>query len=148
MLLRSRAVAAYFAGDYVQAIEEARRWVTVTRASEDHFGLSDALVFLGVVLTPAAPDDARRGVRRIAGHHRADGIPSSLALDTLDGRRLPPDREESERAVSLLDEAIDVGTRCGDQMAVSVSISNKGTISARSGDWHSALAAAVDAAEL
>ena len=147
LLLRSRAVAAYFAGDYVQAIEEARRWVTVTRASEDHFGLSDALVFLGVVLTPAAPDDAREAFDESLVITRADGIPSSLALNlsTVAGY-LPI--EESERAVSLLDEAIDVGTRCGDQMAVSVSISNKGTISARSGDWHSALAAAVDAAEL
>jgi predicted ATPase/class 3 adenylate cyclase len=146
LLLRSRAVAAYFGGDFDRARDEARSWVTATRASEDHFGLSDALIFLGVVLTVGAPDDAREAFEEALSVARADGIPSSLALNlsTVAGY-LPIG--ESERAVSLLDEAIDVGVRCGDHMAVTSAIAHKGVISARRGDWRSALAAAADATE-
>ena len=121
--------------------------MTAARASEDHFGLSDALIFLGVVLLQlAAPDDAREAFEEALRVARADGIPSSLALNlsTVAGY-LPI--EESERAVSLLDEAIDVGIRCGDHMAVTPRSCTRGCIAARRGDWRSALAAAADATE-
>ena len=109
-------------------------------------GLSDALIFLGVVLTVGAPEDAREAFDEALSVARADGIPSSLALNlsTVAGY-LPI--EESERAVSLLDEAIDVGVRCRDHMAITSAIAHKGVISARRGDWRSALAAAADATE-
>ena len=144
LLLRSRAVAAYFGGNVDRAIEEARAWVTVARASEDHFGLADALLFLGVVLRTAEPDGARAAFDEALRVGRADAIPSSLALilSTVAGY-LPVD--ESERAVSLLDEAIDIGNRCGDAMAVYASIMHKGVLAARRGDWRSALAAGADA---
>ena len=69
------------------------------------------------MLLTAEPDGARAAFDEALRVGRADGIPSSLALilSTVAGY-LPVD--ESERAVSLLDEAIDIGNRCGDAMAV------------------------------
>jgi predicted ATPase/class 3 adenylate cyclase len=147
LLFRTRAIDAYFRGDFDQSAKEARAWVTVVRASEDQFGLSDALVLLGVALINVAPEDALEAFDEAVRLARADGIPSSLSINLAVAAGYLP-IEESEKALAMLDEAIDIGTRCGDHMAVSLSIGNKGTIAARSGDWRSTLAAAAAAAEL
>ena len=51
------------------------------------------------------------------------------------------------RALALLDEAIEVGARIGDLMGVALATKNKGWIAARRGDWMLALQAAVDTSE-
>ena len=55
--------------------------------------------------------------------------------------------EESERALALLDEAIEIGTRIGDRLGVSNAMGIKARIAARRGDWRTALQVAVDSAE-
>ena len=55
--------------------------------------------------------------------------------------------EESQRALALLDEAIEIGTRIGDRQSVSNAMGIKARIAARRGDWRTALQGAVDAAE-
>ena len=94
----------------------------------------------------AEPDDARdRPSRKRFASGGLTRSPSSLALilSTVAGY-LPVD--ESERAMSLLDEAIDVGNRCGDAMAVYASIMHKGVPGATR-CLASALAASADATE-
>ena len=55
--------------------------------------------------------------------------------------------EESQRALALLDEAIEIGTRIGDRRGVSNAIASRARIAARRGDWRTALQGAVDSAE-
>ncbi len=55
--------------------------------------------------------------------------------------------EESERALALLDEAIEVGTRLGDRYFVSVAIGSRGVLALRRGDWRTALHTAVERVE-
>ena len=77
---------------------------------------------------------------------RAAGIDTVLAfgLSTL-ATWLPS--EESQRALALLDEAIEVSTRIGDRLGAANAMGNVAGIAARGGDWRTALRAAVDSAE-
>ena len=76
---------------------------------------------------------------------RAGGVPSSIAM-TLSGCAGSLPLEEADRALELLDEAIEVGTEVGDHMAVDLAWLNKGMIAARRGDWRTALRLAADTA--
>ena len=55
--------------------------------------------------------------------------------------------EDPERALSLCDEAIEVGHRIGDPMAVAAAMQNKGAIAAQRSEWHTALHSSLNAAE-
>ena len=55
--------------------------------------------------------------------------------------------EESDRALALLDEAIDLGIRSGDRMSVAMATTNKAGVAARRGEWRAALLTSIDAAE-
>ena len=117
------------------------------RAAGDAYELALALVMLSIALlatntldaATAAADEAVR-VARAAGLDTA----LSLGLPRL-AIMLPV--EDSERALALCDEAIEVGTRIGDHRAVAAANGHKGMIAGRRGDWHTALRASVDAAE-
>ncbi len=145
-LLRARAVAAYFAGDVEPAIADVEAWVALARASEDHYELSDALVVLGSARSLAEPEVGLGLLREAVRAARAAGIPSSLAIN-LAGVAGSLPKEESEQALGMLDEAIEVANELGDHMAVTIAIQMRGTIASRSGDWLTGLGAAVDAAE-
>jgi hypothetical protein len=55
--------------------------------------------------------------------------------------------EESQRAFTLYDEAIEIGTRIGDRRGVWDAIASRAVIAARRGDWRTALQGAADSAE-
>ena len=153
-LLRARGVVAFFVGDVAQALADADAWVALARASEDHFGLSDALILLASVRFlgfrgshgEATPDDALALFDEAVRASRDAGIPSSLALNLSTVAGFLP-VEESDRALALLEEAIDVGVASGGHLAVTLALAARGRVAALAGEWRTALRAAVDAAD-
>ena len=77
---------------------------------------------------------------------REAAVPSALSVNlSVTAGFLPI--EEADRALAMLDEAIELGARIGDLMGVALATKNKGWIAARRGDWMLALQAAVDTSE-
>ena len=117
--------------------------------SDDPYELAHALIMYGAALAVhrrrSKPSTTVEEAVRIA---RAAGIASVLSIGLTDARGPAPDSTTMPARVALLDEAIDVGTSIGDRMAVSTTSGNKAMFAARLGDWHTALEASVDAAEL
>ena len=77
---------------------------------------------------------------------RAAGIDTALTFGLANLAIWLP-LEESQRALALLDEAIEVSTRIGDRQGVSSAIAYKAVLAARRGDWRTALRDGLDAAE-
>ena len=144
-LLRARTFIAYFTGDFDQAAGLAEVWATQARASADRYELGDALALLGWAWNQSAPATAVEFFNEAMQVARAGGVPSSIAM-TLSGCAGSLPLEEADRALELLDEAIEVGTEVGDHMAVDLARLNKGMIAARRGDWRTALRLAADTA--
>jgi hypothetical protein len=144
-LLRARTFIAYFTGDFDRAAAIAETWATQARASADWFELGDALALRGWALSQSEPATAVELFNEAMQVARAGGVPSSIAM-TLSGCAGSLPLEEADRAVELLDEAIELGTEVGDHMAVDLARLNKGVIAARRGDWRTALRLAADTA--
>jgi predicted ATPase/class 3 adenylate cyclase len=144
----ARAVLAFFRGDYEEARIHSEEWAELARASDDQYELAHALVLLaGAYQTTDETLDAAIATEyeavRVA---RAGGIDSALIFGlSRIASHLP--YEEAERAEALLDETIEVSTRIGDRIAVSMSTAWKATFAARRGDWRSALLSSIDSAE-
>ena len=142
--LPARGALALFRGKAEEARTFAQAYVDVARASEDPYELADALILLAGSF---ADSDARIATLEEAIRVARDaGIASalSIALPFLAGS-LPID--ESDRALALIDEAIEVGLRVGDRRGVALAIGWKGWLAFRRGEWTTALRAALDAAE-
>jgi hypothetical protein len=77
---------------------------------------------------------------------RAAGIDATLVAGLSNLAMFLP-YEESQRALTLLDEAIAVSTRMGDRLFVSYATGIKAEIAARRDDWRTALQLSIDAAE-
>jgi predicted ATPase/class 3 adenylate cyclase len=144
-VVMARATLAFFRGDLEQAEESAERWLDLARATEDPYEIAHALVMVGAASQFSDPGRAVGALSEAVDVARGSGIASALSigLSTLAGL-LP--LEESDRAVSLFDEAIAVGTAIGDRQGVSNAAQGIGWIAARRGDWRAALRASVDAA--
>jgi predicted ATPase/class 3 adenylate cyclase len=146
---RSRSTLAFFSNDHEEARSHAAEWVELARASGDDEDLAHALIMLGSTLqiTEPALDTAIAAVDEAVRVARAAGIDSALQFGLpLMAGWLP--YEESERALALLDEAIEVGTRMSDRLGVSIVMGVRAGHLARLGDWRTALRGAVDSAEL
>ncbi len=138
----------FYRKDFEEARRHAQEWVDLARASGDPCELASALIMLGSALQITEPtlDAASAAVDEAVRVARAAGIDAALAIGLLLLAAWLP-YEESERALGLLDEAIEIGTRIGDRSHVSNAIHYKARIAARHGDWPTALLGAVDAAE-
>ena len=55
--------------------------------------------------------------------------------------------EESQRALALLDEAIEIATRTGNRLGAAHATGSKARLAAKRGDWQTALRGAVDSVE-
>ena len=145
---RAQATLAFYRTDFEEARRHAEDWVDLARASGDPYELAHALIMLGGALQITEPtlDAATAAVDEAVRVARAAGIDAALAIGlVLVATWLP--YEESERALGLLDEAIEIGTRIGDRSGVSNATHYKARIAMRHGDWPTALQGAVDAAE-
>jgi len=136
---------AFFRGDTAEARRHAETWVELARPTGDPYEISHALIMLGSALH-ADTDQARAALEEAVRIARTEGIASALlyaliALATV----LPPD--DAEQQLTLLEEAINVGTKLGDRQAPAIAIAMQGGIAGQRGDHRVALRAAVNAAE-
>jgi tetratricopeptide (TPR) repeat protein len=145
---RVRAILAFYTGDLDEAQHRADDWVELARASGDAYELADALTMLASALQFTEPtlDAAIATVDEAVRVARGAGIDSALSVALGLLASWLPD-EESQRALALLDEALEVGTRIGDRQSVSTAMLKKAGLAARRGDWRTALRACVDSAE-
>jgi tetratricopeptide (TPR) repeat protein len=145
---RAQATLAFYRTDFEEARRHAQEWVELARASGDASELAHALLMLGAALQVTEPtlDAASAAVDEAVRVARAAGIDVALATGLLMVATWLP-YEESERALGLLEEAIEIGTRIGDRSGVSNAIHYKARIAMRHCDWPTALQGAVDAAE-
>jgi predicted ATPase len=141
----ARAVLALYRGDLEHVVPYAQEWAELARASGDDYELALALTLLatarlnepdGLALLEESVRVARDG-----------GIFSALSigLPFLAGM-LPI--EESERALALLDEAIEVGRLVGDRWSVRQVTLAKAAIALQRGEWRNALKLALDYIDL
>ena len=143
-----RATLTFFQGNVEQARHHAQEWVGLARASGDAYELAHALVMLGTALrsTEETLDAATATLDEAVRVARAAGIDTALTFGLVHLAVCLP-LEESQRALALLDEAIEVATRIGDRQGVSSAIWFRALLAARRGDWRTALRAGADAAE-
>ena len=112
-------------------------------SSGDQYDLAEALLMLGSALRFTEPtrDAAIATVEDAVRVARAAGIDTVLVfgLSTLATWLTGEDRQ---RALALLDEAIEVGTRIGDRLGAANTMGNVAGLAACGGDWRTALRAA------
>jgi predicted ATPase/class 3 adenylate cyclase len=145
---RARATLAFFRSDFEAAQRHSADWVELARASGDHEDLAHALIMLGAALqtTEATLDTSITAIEEAVSVARADGIDTALVFAPVMLAGWLP-LEDSDRALALLDEAIEVSTRIGERMGRSTATASKAGLAARRGDWQTALRASLDAAE-
>ncbi|MEX1008121.1 MAG: BTAD domain-containing putative transcriptional regulator [Acidimicrobiia bacterium] len=145
---RAQAILAFFRGDFEEARRHAGEWVELARTARDPYELAHALVMLASALQITEPtlDAAIAAGDEAARVARTAGIDSALSFGLPNLANWLP-YEESERALTLLDEATEVSTRIGDRWGVAHATHQKGHIAARRGEWRTALRAIVDASD-
>lgn len=138
----ARAVLAFFQGDLERVVPHAQEWVELARASGDDYELALALSLVAAarMREPGVGIAALEESVRVA---REAGVFSalSISLPFLAGM-LPI--EESERALALLDEAIEVARLVDDRWSLPQITLAKSAIAAQRGDWPTTLRMAVD----
>jgi predicted ATPase/class 3 adenylate cyclase len=141
------ATLAFFRGDLDEARQRAEEWVMRARASGDSYEIATALMMLtgaqfvlGDTVQGQANVEEAVQVAREAGIRSA--LSQALALLTMFARL-----DESERMLSLLDEAVEVGTEIGNHIAVFQARSSKVGALAYLGQSIEALDFARDTAE-
>ena len=141
------AVLALFRGEFDLARSRTEEWVARSRRDGDSYELSNALTFLVFVqYNTGERAVARQTAEEALQVARSTGIPSTLPIAlALVGTSLPP--EEMQRALGLVDEAIQVGTQIGDPLSVANAVVAKGFYYAYRGDWDRALEHARDATD-
>jgi tetratricopeptide (TPR) repeat protein len=143
----AQAVLALYRGDLEQARAHAEAWVAVARSSADDYELAYGLLTLAGALNLAEQPDAALvtleeslRVARDAGIHSALSIGLPFLAFMIFG-------EQSERALAIYDEAIDVSNQVGDRWGVSHTTGARGYIAAHRGEWRTLLQASLDLAE-
>ena len=144
---KARTTLAMRRGEYHQGQHYGEEWVERAASSGDDFELADALIGLG----------SARGMNNdvsgaVATLDQAVGVARRVGAATVLWRShvmlafvLPI--EESDRALALIDDAIEFGLRIGDRSTVATATLTKCGIAARRGEWRATFDAAVDAAE-
>ncbi|HEX4528797.1 MAG TPA: hypothetical protein VIA11_05220, partial [Acidimicrobiia bacterium] len=147
-MARAWATLEFYRGDLESSGEHAREWVALARALDDQYELPHALAMLGGALYSAGRiDEAVVELDEAVRVARAYGIDDALAFPLLflvDHLAV----EDPERALALVDEAIEVTTRIGVPMGLANAIGAKGLLAMRRGDWVVALTALSDALDV
>jgi predicted ATPase/class 3 adenylate cyclase len=145
---RAWATLEFFRGDLPRSRAFADEWIQLARHAGDRYELVNALTMLGGVLRLSdRVDDAVVTLEESVRIARDAGIDAALAFSlSFLAQDLPG--EDFERALAMLDEAIDVATRIREPMGVATAYGTKGTIAAQRSDWNVALGASADALDL
>jgi predicted ATPase/DNA-binding SARP family transcriptional activator len=143
-----RGILALFRGELEEARRHATDWVELARASGDPDELAHALQLLAAVLQliEPTPDAAIATLDESVRVARSAGIDTALASALADLAGALP-IEESEHALALLDESLEISTRIGERMFVAAATGYKAKVAAQRDDWRTALQASVAAAE-
>src|SRR5262249_37729063 len=115
-------------------------------AASDPYDLSSALIMLAAALQISDPNAALATAEEGVQIARDAGISSILStgLSLLASFLF---QEHPDEAIGILDEARQVALLVGDRIAVSQVSSSHSALAIRSGDWDTALRAALDAAD-
>jgi predicted ATPase/class 3 adenylate cyclase len=147
-MARAWATLEFYRGDFTKAQEHAREWTALASASRDRYELPHSLAMLGGALYAAGRiDEAVVELDEAVRVARAWGIDDALAFPLVilvDYLAV----EDPERALTLIDEAIEVTTRIGEPMGLANAIRSKGAIAMRRGDWAVALRVLSDALDV
>ena len=138
-VVRARATLEFFRGDLTAARRYGEERVHLARAADDTYELANALAMLGGSLQLAdLVDEAIVVVDEAVLAARRGGIDHALvfALTLLAGL-LPPSDEE--RALGLLDEAVELGDRIGERVGAATALGAKGAIVLQHREWRAAL---------
>jgi predicted ATPase len=138
----ARAVLAIFRGDLDQVVPHAQEWAELARASGDDYELALALM----TLASARMDEPAVGIATLEESVRVArdaGIYSALSIGLSFLAAMLP-IHESERALALLDEAIQVARLVDDRWSLPQITLAKGGIAAQRGEWRTALQMALD----
>ena len=144
---RARATLAFFLGNLETARSEGEQWVKRSRRSGDSHELSEALILLASVQGATGSRTlSRQTAEEGLQVARTAGIPSALAspLNPVAWSILA---EDPERALHLLDEAMEISTQIGDPFSVAMAVQGKGVYQVSQANWDLALNEARDAIE-
>jgi len=145
------ATLALFSGQLEEAAEHAQRWVALARATNDDEQMVQSLTMLAGVQAFRREFDVALATSEAAVEAaRQLGAPGllSFALAILGGQLRQRDGAgDLERALAVLDEAVQVATLVGNQQAMNYVVFQTAMIRRRQGDHDAALHAVVDAAE-
>ena len=144
---QARTTLAMRRGEYHQGQRYGEEWVERAASSGDDYELANGLISLGAAQgmsndvsgAVATLDEAVRVARRV-------GAASVLWRSHVMLAFVLP-IEESDRALALIDDAIEFGHQIGDRSAVATATLTRSGIAARRGEWRATLDAGVDAAE-
>jgi predicted ATPase/class 3 adenylate cyclase len=146
-ILLIRTTVAFFRGHFEQGCRWAAEAVQLARTSADPHALVSSLVEFGTLLTSAGRvEDAVTAFEEAVRLARDGGLVGHLA-NALCGlaRDLPPG--ESERAIAMTDEALEIATRLDDHNLLAAPWEAKARIAARFGDWPAVLRANLNMVE-
>ena len=109
-MARAQAILAFYRQDFEEARRHAQEWVELARKSGDPYELADALTTLGGALQVTEPtlDAAIATIEEAVRVARAAGIDTALTFGLPNPRGLAPATRSRERALALLDEAIEI----------------------------------------
>jgi len=143
---------ALFSGQFEEAAEHAQHWVALARAAGDDEQIVQSLTILTTVQAWGGELDVALSTGEAAVEAaRRLGAPGLLAFalvghgSNLVQRDRPGD---SERALAVLNEALELATVVGNHQAMSAVLINTAHIRRRQGDAAAALGAALDAVEM
>jgi tetratricopeptide (TPR) repeat protein len=145
------ATLALLSGQHEEAAEHAQRWVALARAADDEEQIVQSLTMLATVQSWRGEFDVALPTSRAAVEGaRKLGAPGllSFALAVLGSILHQRDRAgDPERALAMLDEAVQVATLVGNQQAMGLVLFQTAMIRRQQGEHDAALRAALDAAE-
>ena len=143
------AVLQFFRGDLDGTLPLAQEWVDRARESGDAYEIAHALHLYAAAFQVSDPARCVATFEESVRIGRDAGIASvlSIGLAGLAGSLPLDSHDDATRALTLLDEAIDVGTSIGDRQALAAAVGFKAMIASRLEQWRAALSAIADAAE-
>jgi predicted ATPase len=117
----------------------ARRWADLARSREDDFELAQALIMVGVPLAwRGNPTEALVNLDQAVAVARRLGNPTAITYATMAAGMVRVDGEP-ERALELLDEALDRATSVGNQLGLGQALQTSADLHLSQGDVEGAI---------
>jgi hypothetical protein len=148
-VLQAQATLALFTDNAPEAVKHGRRWVQLGRERHDRYETVQGLTMLASAMGDqrvGGPEQALPAFEEAVTEARLLGNPSSLSM-ALASLAMPLTATDPDRAVGVLQEAVEVGTDVGNDLGVGMAISGLGWLQAELGEHHAALVTYLSANE-